>query len=138
MPDDLIKSFFQKTDSIHTEVDRLFNELIHKPWGSREDVSFNPLIDLYEKQDEFVLFADLPGMKREDIQLDIEGNDLVLSGKRSYRREVDGRTHYRERVLGTFTRRMRLPSDVNREQIQADFHDGVLEVVLPKKRKEIE
>jgi len=117
------------------EVDRLFDELIHRPWGvSRsQEATWTPQLDLYEDASAFVLEADVPGVQEKDISVTVENSELVLRGKRSFERICDEESFYcRERRSGEFVRRLRLPTSVNREKIRAEFHDGVLRVTLPK------
>ena len=132
-----------KTDSwlpvpfqqLSQEVDRLFDELIHRPWGVPrvQEPAWTPQLDLYEDAAAFVLEADLPGVQEKDIAVTIENSDLVLRGKRSFERLCNDDSFYcRERRSGEFVRRLRLPTTVAQEQIHAEFHDGVLHVTLPK------
>ena len=116
------------------EVERLFDEMIHRPCGfCREIRGWNPSVDVYETDDAFVLEADLPGVKLEDVKVEAENGDLVLKGWRTIEKhESDGRFHTMERSSGNFLRRIKLPDSVEKDQIQAEFHDGVLRVILPK------
>ena len=116
------------------EVERLFDEMIHRPWGVCRDIrGWNPSVDVYETADAFVIEADLPGVKPEDVKVESENGDLVLRGWRTIeKRQSDGQFHTMERSSGDFMRRIRLPESINKEAIQAEFHDGVLRVVLPK------
>jgi HSP20 family protein len=116
------------------EVERLFDEMIHRPWGfCREIRGWNPSVDLYETDDAFILEADLPGVKDEDIKLEVKNSDIVLQGWRSLEKSrSDGHFHTMERCSGHFLRRIPLPEHINKEAIRAEFHDGVLHVVLPK------
>ena len=116
------------------EVERLFDEMIHKPWGfSREIHSWNPSVDFYETPDAYVLEADLPGVKSEDVTVDVENGDLVLQGRRSLEKtHTDERYYMMERSSGHFSRRMKLPESVQKDAIKAEFRDGVLRVILPK------
>src|SRR5262245_45896775 len=111
------------------EVDRLFDELIHRPWGvsrTRES-AWTPQLDLYEDAATFVLEADLPGVQEKDVSVTIEGGDLVLRGRRTFERVCDEESFYcRERRSGEFLRRLRLPTSVNQAAIRAEFRDGVL------------
>ncbi len=120
------------------EVDRLFDEMIHRPWGtSRAVADWNPQLDLYETASAFILEADLPGVRKQDVSVTIEDGDLVLQGRRAATRSrTDGSFHYHERHSGQFVRRLRLPTSVNPEQIRADFRNGVLRVTLPKLPRE--
>ena len=136
-----------KTDSwlpvpfqqLSQEVDRLFDELIHRPWGvSRvQEPAWTPQLDLYEDASAFVLEADVPGAREKDITVTIENSDLVLRGKRSFERICNEDSFYcRERRSGEFVRRLRLPATIDQGKIRAEFHDGVLRVTLPKIQRE--
>ena len=116
------------------EVERLFDEMIHRPWGfCREIRGWSPSVDLYETPDAFVLEADLPGVREEDIAVEVENSDLVLRGWRSLEQHhSDDRIHTMERSSGHFMRQMKLPESVEKDAIQAEFRDGVLRVILPK------
>ncbi len=116
------------------EVERLFDEMIHRPWGfCREIRGWNPSIDLYETEDAFVLEADLPGVKPEDVKVESENGDLVLRGWRTIEKsQSDGQFHTMERSSGNFSRRIKLPKSIKKDAIEAEFHDGVLRVILPK------
>lgn len=119
---------------ISQEVERLFDEIIHRPWGvTRELVGWNPSVDLYETAEAFVLEADLPGVKGEDVKVEVEGNDLILQGRRQLERtRSDGKFFFQERCFGDFVRRLLLPEFVDKDPISAEFRDGVLRVTLPK------
>lgn len=125
--------------SLADEVDRLFNEIIHRPWGiERGFEGWSPSVDLYETSEALILEADLPGVKIEDIKVEVEGDELMLQGRRSHRRNhSDGRFHFQERAFGEFERRMTLPESVDKERIKAEFSNGVLRVTLPKLKKKI-
>jgi HSP20 family protein len=116
------------------EVERLFDEIIHRPWGvCREARGWNPSVDLYETDTVFILEADLPGVKAEDVKVEIENHDLILQGLRSLEKtETHGQFHTMERSSGHFVRHMELPELVDKDAIQAEFHDGVLRVIIPK------
>jgi HSP20 family protein len=121
------------------EVDRLFDELIHRPWGSTRPSTnpWNPEVDLYETEAAFVLEVDLPGIREEDVEVTVDKGDLVLRGTRTVSRTAtQGNFHYRERRSGNFTRRLRLPASVDHTQIRAEVKHGVLRVTLPKIQQE--
>jgi HSP20 family protein len=119
------------------EVERLFDEMIHRPWGfCREIRGWSPSVDLYETPDAFVLEADLPGVKEEDVTVNVENDDLVLQGWRTLEKShSDGRFHTMERSSGHFMRQMKLPESVDTNAIQAEFRNGVLRVILPKTKQ---
>ena len=115
------------------EVERLFDEIIHRPWGFCRDVrGWNPSLDLYEPADAFIVEADLPGVKADDLQIDIENNFVVLRGWRSLDNNRDGRFHTMERSSGYFMRRMALPERVDKDAVKLEFCEGVLRVIMPK------
>jgi HSP20 family protein len=120
------------------EVERLFDEMIHRPWGfCREIRGWNPSIDLYETEDAFVLEADLPGVKPEDVKVKAENGDLVVTGWRTIeKRQSDGLFHTMERSSGNFSRRIKLPESIAKDAIEAEFHDGVLRVTLLKLKEQ--
>ena len=118
------------------EVDRLFEELIYRPWGSRlrpKPEEWNPELDLYETEDAFIVEVDLPGVDEKDVSVHAADGDLVLTGRRICGRvTAHSSFHRHERREGQFTRRLRLPTSVAQDKIQAVFKDGVLRVTLPK------
>ena len=121
------------------EVDRLFDELIHRPWGSVRTAAeeWSPQIDLYETETAFILEADLPGVQEQEVSVAVDNGDLVLQGQRAVTRSVSrGSLHYSERRSGSFLRRVRLPASVDHTNIHAEFSSGVLRVTLLKLRRE--
>jgi HSP20 family protein len=96
-----------------------------------------PETDVIETEREIRVVTEMPGLKRENIELDVENNVLTIRGeKREQRTEGEqGRWHLAERRYGTFTRSFVLPRDVDAEKIQAAFNDGVLTVTIPKSEK---
>ena len=122
------------------EVDRLFDELIHRPWGSPlrpKPDEWKPALDLYETEEAFIVEVDLPGVKENDVSVHIEGGDLVLTGRRVCARVTEQSSFHRhERREGQFVRRLRLPASVAQDRIRAAFQEGVLQVTLPKHREE--
>ncbi len=95
--------------------------------------SYSPRMDVYEKDGDLVIKADLPGAKPEDVAVTVEDGDLVIKGERKAEKEVNEKDFYRmERSYGSFYRRQPLPEGTKPEQIHATFADGVLEVTAPK------
>ena len=119
---------------VSQEVERMFDELIHRPWGFCRDIrGWNPSLDLYETDEAFILEADLPGVKAADVKLEVQNSELVLQGWRSLEQsQGDGRFHTMERLSGQFVRRITLPESIEKHGIEAEFKDGVLRVILPK------
>jgi HSP20 family protein len=100
--------------------------------AGRETLAWAPRMDAYEKDHIIVVKAELPGLKKEDVQVEVEGDDLVIRGQSKAESEVKQEDYYRtERTFGSFYRRMQLPPGVTPEQIEANLTDGVLEVHIP-------
>jgi HSP20 family protein len=92
-----------------------------------------PRADMYEKDNVLVVKVDLPGIKKEDIQVTVDDGDLVVRGESKTESEVKEEHYYRlERGTGHFYRRLALPFDAKAEMIEANFGDGVLEVRIPR------
>lgn len=98
--------------------------------GAEMDV-FSPAIEVLEREGKLIVKADLPGMKREDIRVNIDENELVLEGERKSEREEKREGYYQsERSYGSFQRRIPLPRGVDPQTCDASFENGVLEVSL--------
>jgi HSP20 family protein len=96
------------------------------------ETTWAPDIDLIEREGSVLIRADLPGMKRDDIQVDIRGDSLCVSGERRHDEERREQGWYRiERGYGSFCRTIPLPEGADVEKAQASFRDGVLEVTVP-------
>lgn len=92
-----------------------------------------PPVDLYETDDAFVFKAELPGLRKDDIHLEVHDRTLTLRGERKHEADVkDEHYHRRERSHGSFQRVFTLPTPVDAEKVQARFKDGILELQLPK------
>jgi HSP20 family protein len=99
----------------------------------RESGAFSPPADFKEQGDHYLLSLDLPGVRREDIHIEIQGTELTISGERRQEKHADEKgVRYAECSYGYFQRSMSLPPGVGAEQIEAEFHDGVLQVAIPK------
>jgi HSP20 family protein len=120
------------------EWERRFDDLLGRPlWRLPvEERSWMPAVDVFEKEDRFVVKAELPGMKEEDVDVSVVGDTLSIKGERKTETEVKDEDYYRcERSYGSFYRSVPLPSNVDANKIEASFDDGVLEVALPKSAK---
>ena len=120
--------------SLQNEMNRLFNTVFDTPQpGGSTMRRWMPAMDLVETDDHFVLRADLPGMKEEDVKIEFEDGTLTVSGERKAEHESKNEGYYRvERAFGTFSRSLTLPQGIDPEAVSASFTDGVLEVRIPK------
>lgn len=92
-----------------------------------------PSLDVYEEKDSVVVKAELPGMKKEDVEVNLVGENLTIKGEKKEDKEVKEDDYYRrERSYGSFLRTVTLPCEVKSDEIKASFKDGVLEIRMPK------
>jgi HSP20 family protein len=92
-----------------------------------------PRVDISENENEFQIHAELPGVEKDNVKVSVENGVLTLEGERHQEREEKGwRYHRVERSYGNFSRSFTLPASVDASQLKAHFHDGLLEVDLPK------
>jgi HSP20 family protein len=120
------------------EWERRFDDLLGRPLRRLpiDERGWMPAMDVFEKDDRFVVKAELPGMKDDDIDVSVIGDTLSIKGEKKTETEVKDEDYYRcERSYGTFYRSIPLPSNVDVNKIEASFDDGVLEVTLPKSAK---
>ena len=97
---------------------------------------WSPLVDITEEEKEYLIRAELPDMKKEDVRLTVENGVLTISGERKFEKEEKGRKYHRiERAYGSFVRSFSLPEDADGSKVTADFKDGMLQVHLPKSVK---
>jgi HSP20 family protein len=95
-----------------------------------------PAVDVFEKEDKFVVKAELPGIKEDDIDVSVIGDTLSIKGEKKTETEIKDEDYYRcERSYGSFYRSIPIPSNVDANKIEASFEDGILEVALPKSAK---
>ena len=101
-------------------------------WGAIEATTWAPHIDVFEKNQRLVTRIDLPGMKKEDVKVEVTDGQLAISGERKHEKEEKGEKFYRcEREYGSFYRAVPLPEGAKVEDVKAMFIDGVLEVTVP-------
>lgn len=97
---------------------------------------WSPRVDITEDDKEYVIKADLPEVKKEDIKLTVQDNVMSISGERKYEKEEKGKKYHRvERAYGSFMRSFTLPEDADGSKVNAEYKDGVLNVRLPKSEK---
>jgi HSP20 family protein len=105
----------------------------------RDDITltqWSPRVDITEDDKEYMVKAELPELKKEDVKITIENGELMISGERKLEKEEKGRKYHRvELSYGSFLRTFTLPEGVNGEMVVADFKDGVLKIHLPKDPK---
>ena len=127
---------FGEMTAMQSRIDRMFSNPYWLTGRMDDDTNmgrWNPAVDLYEKNDHFVIKAELPGVDKKDIAIDLKDRVLTLSGERSHENEVKKENYYRkERSYGKFQRAFTLPADVDSDKIKAEFKDGLLQIEIPK------
>ncbi len=124
---------------LHGRLDSVFNDVLGRDWGGEEGLAAGawiPQVDVFETPTSIVLKADLPEVKKADVDISIQNNTLTLKGERKMEPESKERQVYRlERSYGTFSRSFSLPPTVDTERVEAEFADGVLTLTLPKREE---
>ena len=122
--------------SLREEMDDLMSRFFSDWGGDWLSRDFVPPLDLSETDENLQLRMDVPGMKPEEIEIELTGNALRISGERKQQEEQEGSSYHRiERRSGSFSRSVTLPCAVNEDQIGAECRDGILTVTLPKTEK---
>lgn len=122
---------FIELDEIQQRLNRLFVDKAAKPADGFAD--FMPAVDIQETDNDFIVKADLPEVKKEDVKVHLQEGVLAIEGERRLEKEEKGkRFHKVEREYGKFVRRFAMPIDIESDKIRAEFKEGVLTVVLPK------
>jgi len=134
-PESTVWPSFGRLFGLRSELDRLFEaSLSDVANGSSQLLGvWNPAVDLYDNKDNIVVRAELPGMKKEEIEISLHDGTLSISGERKVEKEYEKAETYRsERFVGRFQRAITLPSPVNGAAVTAQYKEGVLTVTLPK------
>jgi HSP20 family protein len=123
--------------SIQDEMNKLFDERLDKfSGGELQSRVWQPLVDIYEEDDKFVIKAEIPEVKKEDISINLENNVLTIKGERKMEKEEKKENYHRaERFYGMFQRSFTLPGIVDQDKIKANLENGVLTLEIPKKEE---
>jgi HSP20 family protein len=123
---------FERLTNMRDELDRVFESpfaSFFRPLGSLN--RWNPAVDVYQDKDQFTVYAELPGLKKEEIEISLNGETLTIGGERKHEANAD-QSFRTERFFGKFQRSLTLPVPVNTQKVSAVYRDGILKVVLPK------
>lgn len=121
--------------SLQDEMNRLFLDFFGRTPGRRlvGDSLWAPVMDIEETKDDIIVKAEIPGMTKEDVKIQITGDLLTISGERKREEETKDKTYHRiERSYGQFQRMITLPSEVQSAKAKASYENGVLTIKLPK------
>jgi HSP20 family protein len=124
------------------QMDRLFDEMFKRPFfslwsprmgGEMEMEQLNPPVDIYDDGESVVVKAEIPGIRKEDLNIDLTPDRITISGEKSAEQRVQQKDFHRlERSYGSFSRSCQLPAETLPDKARAVFKDGVLEVRIPK------
>ncbi|MDL1910872.1 Hsp20/alpha crystallin family protein [Chloroflexi bacterium CFX6] len=119
--------------TLREAMDRLFDDAFTRPLTFIRDGRSAPAIDVYQTDDEVVVKAALPGIKADEVQINVTGDVLTIKGEVKHEDEKKERSwHIREQRYGSFERSVALPTDVVADKAKADFENGILTITLPK------
>lgn len=123
---------FRSFKPLYGDMERWFDDAPRSP----EERTWHPNVDVYETEKSYVLKADVPGIKKEDIKIDVNGDTLTFRGEKKFEEKTEKDNYVRvERSYGSFTRSFTLSDNVDPENIKASYKDGVLEITLAKKEE---
>ncbi len=131
---------FKELDDLQSRLSTLFGRApVRKDGGKDEAMTvaeWAPLVDIVEDDHEYLIKAEVPEVKKEDVKVTVQNGVLSLVGNRKFvKEEKDKKYHRVERAYGSFVRSFSLPEDADENKVSADFKDGVLQVHLPKSEK---
>ena len=135
---------FQLMRRMSEEMDRMFDRVLGGAAGDRGALSpggvaaWSPRVEVFQKQDKFIVRAELPGISKDDVQVEIGADQLIVQGQRREEHEEEREGFYRsERSYGSFYRAVPLPEGVIAESAEASFRDGVLEITMQAPPSEV-
>ena len=131
---------FREMEILQDEMNKLFDFSLGR-WPVRSmglmEGAWSPSVDVFESKDNVMVRADIPGMKKEDIDILVHGDTLTIKGEKKEETESKKKDYVKtERFYGSFNRVLTLSSEVDEDKVKASYEDGVLEVILPKREEE--
>ena len=131
---------YRELEALHQSLGSLFSRSpVPRPEGQEEPMrvaDWTPVVDISEDNLEYLIKAELPEVKKEDVKITMEDGMLTITGDRKFEKEENGRKYHRvERAYGSFGRSFSLPDNTSPKKVTADFKDGVLKVHLAKDEK---
>lgn len=124
---------FRELMTLREDMDRFFNNFFGRSAAENYEGVWTPVLDIEEDKDNFIVRAELPGLRKEDIKISVRGSLLALTGERAHKAEEKDKTFHRiERSYGKFVRHINLPNEIDESKVKAAYQDGILTVILPK------
>ena len=131
---------FRELDELQSRLSTLFGRAPIRKNGAKDEAlavaEWAPLVDIVEDDNEYLIKAELPEVKKDEVKVTVQDDVLTITGERQYEKEEKEKKYHRvERAYGSFARSFTLPEDADGEKVAAEFKDGVLKVHLPKSEK---
>jgi len=133
----LTKALPTSVATVRDEFDRLFDQLrgtgVFGPGPRVFETMWSPSVDFSENEKEFIVRLEAPGVPKEDLEVNLEGQTLTISGRRDFEKEEKTEEYFwREREAGKFVRTLQLPTPIDRSKVTAVYQDGIMTIRLPK------
>ncbi|MEX0965897.1 MAG: Hsp20/alpha crystallin family protein [Bacteroidia bacterium] len=116
--------------SFSTMLDRFFEDAV-----KTKDGNFRPQVDVSETEDQYEIAVSVPGLKKEEFNVEVQQNSLVISGERKFVRQENKKHHVVESHYGSFYRMFTLPDDIKADSIDASYEGGILNIAIPKDKE---
>src|SRR5512137_848560 len=131
---------FKELEEMEKRLSSFFGQAPTAREGDKKEAmtvaEWSPLVDISEDDKEYVIKAEIPDMKKEDVKISVQDEILTISGERKYEKEEKGKRYHRvERAYGSFMRSFAVPENADGSKVNAEYKDGVLTVHLPKSEK---
>ncbi len=121
----------KELETLHDRIQRYFEDFVNFSFSLTDN--FNPRIDISEDDNTINVIAEIPGVKKEDLKITLQDNILTIEGEKKKEEEKKGKNYYRaERVFGSFKRSFTLPTEVDSDNVEAKFEDGMLRINMKK------
>jgi len=125
---------FREMSSLHSQVNRLFQDFAGRGSDELTTAGFVPAVDVYEDEHQITLKVEVPGIDQKDINISLENNTLTVRGERKFEKEEKEENFHRiERRYGSFSRSFTLPNTVDPDNVRANYENGVLHIELAKR-----
>jgi len=127
---------FRGVTTLQDQINRLFSDAFERNEGESNLTAWAPAVDISENEHELLVKADLPGIDPKELDIRVENNVLTIRGERKFEKKVEQDNYLRvERTYGAFSRSFALANTVNPEGIKADYQNGVLNLIVPKREE---
>ena len=119
-------------------IQRSLDSSLASDWlsGGPSGAGTYPPLNVFRQGDDFVVITELPGINREDVDIQVQGNRLRIAGKKTIQYEEGASLHRRERIAGSFDRSITIPIEVDTNRVKAEYHNGILALLLPRAERD--